>query len=166
MFASLSWDSKWSQVLGKWTRLRGWPFIGKTLLQTMNSNWLRRYYQWVNLVMFLQAACFYLPRCIYYAFVFLLKFAISYVQMCLNILHFITYLEKVFVEAIWEWNPRPPPTRTEQPSSIAGGRQSLLSFLNINLTTQHWNQERKNEQLRKVVHYLSVSEVNHWWWQI
>ena len=24
--------------------------------------WLLRYYQWVNLVMFLQAACFYLPR--------------------------------------------------------------------------------------------------------
>ena len=43
----------------------------------MNSNWLRRYYQWVNLVMFLQAACFYLPRCIYYAFVFLLILAIS-----------------------------------------------------------------------------------------
>ena len=41
-----------------------------------------------------------------------------------------------------------------------------MSFLNINLTTQHWNQERKNEQLRKVVHYLSVSEVNHWWWQM
>ena len=77
MFASLSWDSKWSQVLGKWTRLRGWPFIGKTLLQTMIYNWLRRYYQWVNLVMFLQAACFYLPRCIYYAFVFLLILAIS-----------------------------------------------------------------------------------------
>jgi len=67
-----------------------------------------RYYQWVNLVMFLQAACFYLPRFLWRRF-----------------------------------------------------ENGILGHLQQELNNPLQLQEGKSDQLRKVVHYLSVSEVSH-----
>ena len=153
-----------SQVLVRWPRLQGWLFIGKAIsdYRPVHGNKLfkqqKNTFNWVAKVLSVgesgdvPSSSLLLFAKVHNAFIFI----------CQSLFH------KVFVEALWEWNPGSPPARTEQPTAVAGVKQCLHRLEELEVAPgwepqraiqSQTEPERENERPResqRESHFLSM----------